>query len=66
MDQCLSLLPAELNQDIITKWSAHLARVDVCQELVHFNERFLLLRVFDLVGDAKVDSESKIPERGNV
>ena len=48
------------------KWSAHLARVDVCQELVDFNERFLLLRVFDLVGDAKVDSESKIPERGKV
>ena len=43
--------------------SAHLARVDVCQELVHFNERFLLLRVFDLVGDPKVDSESKVPER---
>ena len=43
--------------------SAHLACVDICQELVHFNERFLLLRVFDLVGDPKVDSESKVPER---
>ena len=46
--------------------SAHLACVDICEELIDFDERFLLLRVFDLVGDAKVDSESKVPERGRI
>ena len=56
-----------LNQDVIKnhqpKISAHLACVDICEELVDFDEGFLLLRVFYLVGDAKVDSECEIPER---
>ena len=55
-----------LNKGVITKNHHHkgyLACVDIRQELVDFNESFLLLGVFDLVGHPKVDSESKISER---
>ena len=41
----------------------YLTSVDISEELVDLDEGFLLLGVFDLVGDTQVDPESKIPGR---